>query len=101
MAVMEALAAQPGLHYVRFGVWKPRTRPNSFEGNGKPALGWLRASALKTGLKQMVEVADAQHVEAALEAGIEALWIGARTTVNPFSVQNISDALRGIDVPVL
>ena len=100
MAVMEALEAQPGLHYVRFGVWKPRTRPNSFEGNGKPALGWLRESALKTGLKQMVEVADAQHVEAALEAGIEALWIGARTTVNPFSVQNISDALRGIDVPV-
>lgn len=100
LAVMQALAKQPGLHFVRFGVWKPRTRPNSFEGNGKPALEWLRESAAQTGLKQMVEVADAQHVEAALDAGIEALWIGARTTVNPFSVQNIADALRGIDIPV-
>lgn len=98
--VMECLALQPGLHFARFGVWKPRTRPNSFEGNGKPALAWLRESVAKTGLKQMVEVADAHHVEAALEAGIEAVWIGARTTVNPFSVQSIADALKGIDIPV-
>lgn len=99
-AVMQNLAALPGLHFVRFGVWKPRTRPNSFEGNGKIALAWLRDAAKGSDLKQMIEVADAQHVEAALEAGIEALWIGARTTVNPFSVQSIADALRGVDVPV-
>lgn len=98
--MMQALTLVPGLHYVRFGVWKPRTRPNSFEGNGTPALEWLRDSARRTGLPQMVEVANHTHVEAALKAGIEALWIGARTTVNPFSVQNIADSLRGVDVPV-
>ncbi len=89
------------LDYLRAGVWKPRTRPNSFEGHGLPALEWLQEAMEETGLKTAIEVANGEHVEAALKAGISLLWVGARTTVNPFSVQEISDALSGVDVPVL
>lgn len=87
--------------YFRAGIWKPRTRPNSFEGVGIQGLQWLRKVQQETGLKTAVEVANATHVYEALKHGVDLLWIGARTTANPFSVQEIADALRGVDVPVL
>lgn len=87
--------------FLRAGIWKARTRPNSFEGIGDGALPWLRRAGDEFGLRTATEVAHAQHVEAALEHGIDLLWIGARTTVNPFSVQEIANALRGTTVPVL
>lgn len=93
--------AQTGLaSALRGGVWKPRTSPGSFEGIGKPALKWLRSAGLKTGLPVITEVANAQQVEEALKAEIDMLWIGARTTVNPFYVQELAEALRGVDIPV-
>jgi len=85
----------------RAGVWKPRTRPGAFEGKGEPALAWLQDVKKETGLRTTVEVATAEHAELALKYGVDVLWIGARTTVNPFSVQEIADALKGTDVPVL
>ena len=91
----------PSVRVMRAGVWKPRTRPGAFEGAGEPALTWLRAAADATGLLVAVEVATPHHVEAALKAGIDLLWVGARTTPNPFSVQAIAEALTGVDVPVL
>jgi len=84
----------------RAGVWKPRTMPNSFEGVGVVALGWLKKVKEETGLKIATEVATAKHVELCLESGIDILWIGARTTVNPFYVQEIAEALSGVDIPV-
>lgn len=84
----------------RAGVWKPRTRPNSFEGIGEEALHWLKEVQQVYGLKTTVEVANAHHVELALKHGVDVLWIGARTTVNPFSVQEIADVLKGVDIPV-
>ncbi|MDP7567640.1 MAG: chorismate mutase [Flavobacteriales bacterium] len=84
----------------RAGVWKPRTKPNSFEGRGKGALNWLKKVQQETHLKVATEVATAKHVELCLEAGIDMLWIGARTTVNPFYVQEIAEALEGVDIPV-
>ena len=90
-----------GLNVFRAGVWKPRTHPGSFEGAGVPALKWLRRVKEETGLKISTEVAGARHVEACLEHGIDLLWIGARTTANPFLVQEIAEALRGTDIPVL
>lgn len=86
---------------LRGGVWKPRTKPGNFEGIGEPALKWLKNAGLETGLPVATEVANAQHVEQALKAGIDILWIGARTTVNPFYVQEIADALKGADIPVM
>ena len=85
----------------RAGIWKPRTRPDSFEGVGKVGLPWLQSVKKETGLQITVEVAKASHVELCLEAGIDILWIGARTTVNPFAVQDIADALAGVDIPIL
>lgn len=102
--VLEDARAIAALGYVpvfRSGVWKPRTRPNAFEGNGIAALQWLQRVQQETGLRTTVEVANAEHVEQALKYGVDILWIGARTTVNPFSVQEIADALRGVDVPVM
>lgn len=87
--------------YLRAGVWKARTRPATFEGIGDEALGWLRRTGEAHGLRTATEVATAAHVEAALREGIDLLWIGARTTTNPFSVQEIASALRGATVPVL
>lgn len=84
----------------RAGVWKPRTRPNSFEGAGDDALEWLREIKQTYHFKIATEVANAEHVEKCLAAGIDILWVGARTTVNPFSVQEIADALKGVDIPV-
>lgn len=89
------------IHLFRAGVWKPRTKPNSFEGIGKEALKWLKEVKVQTGLKVTTEVANAQHVELCLKAGIDVLWLGARTTVNPFYVQEIAEALRGVDIPIL
>jgi len=84
----------------RAGVWKPRTKPNSFEGIGKEALSWLKTIQQETSLKVVTEVATAKHVELCLESGVDMLWIGARTTVNPFYVQEIAESLRGVDIPV-
>ncbi|MFN3529685.1 MAG: chorismate mutase [Bacteroidia bacterium] len=86
---------------IRAGIWKPRTRPNHFEGVGSEALNWSVEIAAEMGLPLMVEVASGKHVEAALKAGVQMLWIGARTTVNPFLVQEIADAVSGVDVPML
>ncbi len=85
----------------RAGVWKPRTRPNSYEGSGEQGLKWLREAKLQTGLPITVEVASPAHVELALKYGIDVLWIGARTMVSPFAVQSIADSLSGIDIPVI
>ena len=85
----------------RAGIWKPRTRPNSFEGVGTEGLKWLRRVKQETGLLVGTEVANERHVYEALKYGIDLLWIGARTSVNPFTVQEISDALQGVDVMVL
>lgn len=90
----------PQVKVFRAGVWKPRTRPGGFEGVGDAALPWLRRVKQETGLLVMTEVATPEHVEAALKAGIDMFWIGARTTPNPFSVQAIADALKGVDIPV-
>ncbi|HEX2970643.1 MAG TPA: chorismate mutase [Bacteroidales bacterium] len=85
----------------RAGIWKPRTRPNSFEGVGSEGLKWLRRVKQETGLLVATEVANERHVYEALKYGVDLLWIGARTSVNPFTVQEISDALNGVDVMVL
>lgn len=85
----------------RAGIWKPRTRPNAFEGVGVEGLEWLRKVKRELGMYVGTEVANAQHVYDALKYDIDVLWIGARTTVNPFAVQEIADALKGVDIPVM
>lgn len=90
-----------GVGIFRAGIWKPRTRPGCFEGVGKEGLPWLARVKRELGICIATEVATAEHVEQALGAGVDLLWIGARTTANPFAVQEIADALRGNDVPVL
>src|SRR5688500_16390739 len=95
------LAATGKVHALRAGIWKPRTRPGQYEGSGEEGLQWLMAAKKETGLPVTTEVANAAHVEAALKAGVDILWIGARTTVNPFSVQDVADALKGVDIPVM
>lgn len=85
----------------RAGIWKPRTRPGGFEGVGGIGLPWLERVREETGMKITTEVGNANHVELALKADVDILWIGARTTVNPFAVQEIADALKGVDKPVL
>jgi len=97
----ERLAATGKIDFLRAGIWKPRTRPGSFEGIGTKGLPWMQKAKQLTGLPTTVEVATAKQAEDALHFDIDMLWIGARTTVNPFSVQEIADALRGVDVPVL
>ncbi|MCK4695961.1 MAG: 3-deoxy-7-phosphoheptulonate synthase, partial [Candidatus Cloacimonetes bacterium] len=92
--------ARYGVQVYRAGIWKPRTRPDSFEGRGTVALPWLRRVKEETGMLTTTEVANILHVKMALDAGIDILWIGARTTANPFAVQEIADAIRGIDNPV-
>lgn len=86
---------------LRAGIWKPRTKPGLFEGIGTRGLTWLAQAKKITGLPTTVEVATAKHVEDALHFDVDMLWVGARTTVNPFSVQEVADALRGVDIPVL
>ncbi|NNE28593.1 MAG: 3-deoxy-7-phosphoheptulonate synthase [Saprospiraceae bacterium] len=95
-----ALASQ-NIHLFRAGIWKPRTRPNSFEGVGSIGLKWLKKVKEETGLKVTTEVANRNHLSEALKFGVDVIWIGARTTVNPFSVQEIADGLQGVDIPVL
>jgi chorismate mutase len=92
--------AKSNIDVLRSGVWKPRTRPGSFEGAGPEALNWLNKAKSITGLPVMVEVATTKHVDHALKAGVDMLWIGARTTTNPFSVQEIAEALQGSEIPV-
>ena len=94
-------AAQAGAAILRAGIWKPRTRPNSFEGLGLKALPWIKTASQLTQLPASIEVATPRHVEAALKHDIDVLWIGARTTVNPFAVQELADALKGVDIPVM
>jgi chorismate mutase len=95
------LAALNKIDVLRAGIWKPRTRPGSFEGVGVKGLPWLLQAKKITGLPTTVEVATAKQVEDALNFEVDILWVGARTTVNPFSVQEVADALRGSKVPVL
>ena len=92
-----------GFTTIRAGVWKPRTRPNSFEGVGKIAFPWIKkAKSLHPQIQFAIEVASAEHVELALKNDIDILWVGARTTVNPFNVQEIAEAVRGVkDKPIL
>lgn len=92
--------AKQDIDLFRAGIWKPRTRPGSFEGVGVPGLAWLKRVKEETGLRVTTEVAKTEHVFEALKYGIDVLWLGARTTVNPFSVQEVADALRGTDIPV-
>lgn len=93
--------AKLGIKVFRAGVWKPRTKPGGFEGVGAPALEWLKKVKAEYGMYIAVEVATAKHVREALAADVDMLWIGARTSANPFSVQEIADALEGTDIPVL
>lgn len=93
--------ASKGIKIFRAGIWKPRTKPGGFEGVGAEGLQWLKRVKQETGMYVATEVATKDHVFEALKAGIDILWIGARTTVNPFAVQEIADALKGVDIPVL
>lgn len=101
--VMETakLLKSQGVQVFRAGIWKPRTRPNAFEGVGVEGLAWMRRVKQELGMYVGTEVANAQHVYDALKYDLDVLWIGARTTVNPFAVQEIADALKGVDIPVM
>lgn len=88
-------------HLIRAGIWKPRTRPGKFQGQGEQALEWLIELKNSTGIPVCTEVANTKHVEACLKFGIDVVWIGARTTVNPFYVQEIAESLKGVDIPVM
>lgn len=93
--------AKHGIKIFRAGIWKPRTKPGGFEGIGSVGLSWLQAVKKETGMLVATEVATRQHVEEALKAGVDILWIGARTSANPFAMQEIADTLKGVDIPVL
>jgi chorismate mutase len=97
----KALASTGIVNVFRAGIWKPRTRPDSFEGVGEAGLAWMKQVKDETGMLTCVEVATPHHIEAAIEHGIDILWIGARTSVNPFSVQEIAEALKGYDIAVM
>ncbi|MBN8675123.1 MAG: bifunctional 3-deoxy-7-phosphoheptulonate synthase/chorismate mutase type II [Chitinophagales bacterium] len=101
LATAQRLAATGKVDMLRAGIWKPRTKPGMFEGIGAKGLPWLQQAKKLTGLPTTVEVATGKQVEDALNFEVDVLWIGARTTVNPFSVQEVADALRGVDVPVM
>ena len=93
--------AQKGCRIFRAGIWKPRTKPGGFEGNGEAALPWLSQVKKETGMLVSTEVATPEHVELALKYGVDVLWVGARTSANPFAMQALADAMKGLDVPVL
>lgn len=93
--------AKNGVRIFRAGIWKPRTKPGGFEGVGSVGLTWLQEVKKETGMLVATEIANKQHVEEALNAGVDVLWIGARTSANPFAMQEIADSLVGADVPVL
>jgi chorismate mutase len=101
VATAKQIAATGKAHALRAGIWKPRTRPGQYEGAGEEGLKWLVQAKKETGLPITTEVANAAHVDACLKAGVDILWVGARTTVNPFSVQEIADSLKGVDIPVM
>lgn len=100
MVVARRLAAM-GIRIMRAGVWKPRTKPGSFEGRGDVALDWLVRAKAETGLAIATEVATPSHVEKCLKHGIDVMWIGARTTTNPFAMQALADSMRGTDITVM
>lgn len=95
------LLSSQGVKIFRAGIWKPRTKPGLFEGVGEEGLRWLKRVKQETGMFTATEVATQRHVFEALKYGVDMLWIGARTTVNPFAVQEVAEALRGTDIPVL
>ena len=100
LTTAKQLAAK-GCHMFRAGIWKPRTKPGGFEGNGEKALPWMKEVKEETGMLTATEVATPEHVELSLNYGIDILWIGARTCANPFAMQALADSLKGVDVPVL
>ncbi len=101
MSTAKAISKTGKVKVFRAGVWKPRTRPGDFEGMGEEALKWLQNVKKETNLLLTTEVAEPKHVELALKYGVDILWIGARTVVNPFSVQSVADSLKGVDIPVM
>ncbi len=101
LATAKRLSATGSVDMLRAGIWKPRTKPGMFEGVGTKGLPWLQQAKKTTGLPVTVEVATAKQVQDALTFEVDVLWIGARTTVNPFSVQEVADALKGVDIPVM
>jgi len=101
LSTARALVKSPHVEVFRAGIWKPRTRPGTFEGVGTAGLEWLAEVKAETGLLTTTEVANTEHVELCLKHGVDILWIGARTTVSPFSVQEIANALRGVDIAVM
>ncbi len=100
MTTARELAAK-GCRIFRAGIWKPRTKPGGFEGHGEKALPWLQRVKEETGMLISTEVATPEHAERALAHGLDVLWVGARTTANPFAMQALAEALRGVDIPVL
>lgn len=101
LQVAKSLKEKTAISLLRGGIWKPRTRPNSFEGLGEIALPWLVNAGRSIGIPVATEVANSKHAEAALKAGVDVLWIGARTSVNPFAVQEIADAVKGLSIPIM
>lgn len=101
LSISAEIAKHDNVQMLRAGIWKPRTRPDSFEGLGEVALPWLVEAGKLNDLPVTTEVANRKHVESALKAGVDVLWIGARTTVNPFAVQEIADAVAGVDIPIM
>lgn len=101
--VMDTAAqlAKKGIKIFRAGIWKPRTKPGGFEGVGTVGLPWMQRVQQELGMLVATEVATPRHVEAALEAGLDILWVGARTVANPFAMQELADSLKGVDIPVL
>ena len=100
LSTIEGLSKVPQVKAIRGGLWKPRTRPNSFEGMGEAGIPWMVEARDQFQLPIITEVAKAQHVEVCLKNNFDALWIGARTVANPFSVQEIADALKGVSIPI-
>ena len=95
------MLADKGCHIFRAGVWKPRTKPGGFEGNGEKALPWLKEVKEKTGMMISTEVATPDHVELAMRYDMDVLWVGARTSANPFAMQALADSMQGLQIPVL
>ena len=100
LSTARALSQIPEVQMLRAGIWKPRTRPDAFEGKGIDGLVWLQEAKRETGLPTATEVATPDHVEQALKYEVDVLWIGARTVVNPFSVQQLADVLKGVNIPL-
>ncbi len=101
LTIAHAVNTNPAVKIFRAGIWKPRTRPNNFEGVGEAGLSWMQKVKSETSLLTSIEVANAKHVELALKYNIDILWIGARTTASPFAVQEVAEALEGTNIPVM